>query len=326
MSISQEQLLSYDTYLVAFSGGKDSLAALLHLLESGVDKSKIELMHHVIDGREGSTLMDWRCTDSYCKAVADAFDIPIYYSWRVGGFEREMCKENDIIAPVKFECPDGTIAQAGGLKGKVATRRMFPQQAADLKTRWCSSVLKIQVCEMAIRNQKRFEGQRTLVLTGERGEESTQRSKYAQFETHKADARTGKGRHVDHWRPVLNWTEQQVWDIIKFWKVNPHPAYQMGFGRVSCAGCIFGDANQWASLLKINPEQVHAIAAHEDDFGKTISTKKISVLEQAAKGKPYAAINRFRSELASSETYDDYIITPNWSLPAGAFTKGCGSL
>ena len=42
-------LAVYDRILVAFSGGKDSLAALLHLLELGVDPARIELHHHDVD-------------------------------------------------------------------------------------------------------------------------------------------------------------------------------------------------------------------------------------------------------------------------------------
>ena len=37
--------LSNDRVLVAFSGGKDSLAALLHLLDLGVAPDRIELHH-----------------------------------------------------------------------------------------------------------------------------------------------------------------------------------------------------------------------------------------------------------------------------------------
>jgi tRNA(Ile)-lysidine synthase TilS/MesJ len=55
--IPQPNLTSYDKIIVYFSGGKDSLACLLHLLEQGVDPAKIELWHHEIDGREGSELM-----------------------------------------------------------------------------------------------------------------------------------------------------------------------------------------------------------------------------------------------------------------------------
>ena len=51
----------YDKYIVAFSGGKDSTACFLHLLECGVPVEKIELWHHDIDGR-GRTFMDWEVT------------------------------------------------------------------------------------------------------------------------------------------------------------------------------------------------------------------------------------------------------------------------
>lgn len=37
-------------YIVAFSGGKDSVAMVLHLLEIGVPKESIHLHHHDVDG------------------------------------------------------------------------------------------------------------------------------------------------------------------------------------------------------------------------------------------------------------------------------------
>lgn len=47
----------YDIFIVCLSGGKDSIAAYLRLLEAGVDKSKIELWHHKID-EENQPFMD----------------------------------------------------------------------------------------------------------------------------------------------------------------------------------------------------------------------------------------------------------------------------
>ena len=52
---------AYRRFVVAFSGGKDSLAALLHLLGLGVPAHAIELHHHDVDGH-GPTFMDWPCT------------------------------------------------------------------------------------------------------------------------------------------------------------------------------------------------------------------------------------------------------------------------
>lgn len=81
-------VLSYDRIVVFFSGGKDSVACVLHLLECGVDPERIELHHHLVDGREGSSLMDWPVTDAYCQAFADAFSLKLYFSWKERGFER----------------------------------------------------------------------------------------------------------------------------------------------------------------------------------------------------------------------------------------------
>jgi len=50
-------LLSYDHYIVMFSGGKDSAALYLALRDTGVPNTKIELWHHEIDGREGASLV-----------------------------------------------------------------------------------------------------------------------------------------------------------------------------------------------------------------------------------------------------------------------------
>ena len=49
----------YDRIVLCMSGGKDSIACLLNLIDIGVDLSMVELWHHDVDGREGSTLMDW---------------------------------------------------------------------------------------------------------------------------------------------------------------------------------------------------------------------------------------------------------------------------
>lgn len=41
---------SYDLYLIAFSGGKDSVALFFFVLEANIPKHKIILCHHLVDG------------------------------------------------------------------------------------------------------------------------------------------------------------------------------------------------------------------------------------------------------------------------------------
>lgn len=317
---------AYDRVVVAFSGGKDSIACVLHLLESGVARERIELWHHLVDGREGSTLMDWPCTEAYVRAFAQALGIAVYFSWRVGGFEREMLREDERTAPIVFETPNG-IRTAGGRGGRRGTRRRYPQTSADLKVRWCSGYLKNHVGTAALRNQHRFRTGRTLFVTGERAGESTNRASHAAFERHEADLRTGRAyqRHVDHWRPIHRWTETEVWAVAERWRINPHPAYRLGFGRVSCALCIFASAHQVATLLAINPAQVVANAAYESAFGTTIH-RSLPLMERAARGRPYRAADPADVRAALSRTFDEPMILPpgTWHLPPGAFGEAAG--
>ena len=326
--MSRIDILSYDHYLVMFSGGKDSVASYLSLREAGVDNDRIELWHHDIDGREGSHLMDWPCTRAYCEAFAAAFAVPISFSWREGGFEREMLRNQTDTAPVIFEQPGGTRGRAGGDSGHLGTRRRFPQVSGNLQMRWCSSSLKIDVATAAIRNQDRFLRQRTLVITGERAEESAARAKYCDFEPDRTDKRESAklARHVDHHRPIHQWGEAEVWAIMRRWSVNPHPCYRLGWGRCSCAGCIFGSNAQWASLRKVNPTQFAEIAVYEESFGTTIRRSKETVIAAANIGQPYDAITQALIEEAMDHAWAGVIILPagTWALPAGAFGDSTG--
>lgn len=321
-------LNEYDHIIIAFSGGKDSTAAFLHLLERGVDLDKVELWHHEVDGRETGTFMDWEVTSDYCRKFAEAFGVPLYFSWRIGGFRRALYRENQRTAPVKFETPDEGIKQTGGTRGKKTTRRMWPAKSGDLMTRWCSSKLKIDVGRAALAGQSRFENKKTLFITGERAQESAKRAKYNEFEIHKTDNRDGKRvvRHVDHWRPVLKWSEEEVWEIIERHNVRAHPAYFLGFGRCSCAGCIFGSPNQWKTLSEINPELFNELADTEEDLDHTIDNEE-TVREMAARGRRWDGDDSY-IDIANSESYTAGIFVEDgsWELPSGAFGENCGAI
>lgn len=330
--MSTPDVRTYDIILVAFSGGKDSVASLTEVLAKLPisEWHKVELWHHLVDGREGSTLMDWPVTSAYCQAVADHFGLEYYESWKEGGFEREMSRKEDPTAPFHFETPSGEIEITGG-QGPENTRRKFPAVSADLTSRWCSSYLKIDVMASAIRNQDRFRGKRTLVITGERAEESLARSKYEEFEPHRADLRDGKRyqRHIDHWRPVLYWKEERVWSAMEVHNIVPHPCYYLGWSRCSCAGCIFGSADMFKTLRHINPHQFDNLADYEDKFDFTMK-RKVSLVELVETGSLYEANDfDYWSQIATSHTYDrpiDFLPEERWELPKGAYGESsCGA-
>lgn len=334
---------AYDRVLIMFSGGKDSIALIKAALDAGVPRSRIELWHHDVDG-QGDAFFDWDCTPGYCRAVAEALRLPIYFSHKVGGILGEMMRTDALTQPIEFQVPGGGWRRTGGTRGEATTRRNWPAKVASLTTRWCSAYAKIDVAAAAINNQPRFEQGRTLVLTGERGEESAARAKYKAFEPHRSDPRSDPKwvghqdgrrpkRWVDHWRPVLRWTEQQVWDAMRALGIVPHPAYRLGWGRVSCLTCIFGSPHQWATIRAVMPDRFALIREREQMLGKTISHEgrrgPVTVDEIADRGRPYAAALAQPELVAvarSVEWLGGPVLTNDWQLPAGAFGEKAGPI
>ncbi|WP_052948021.1 phosphoadenosine phosphosulfate reductase domain-containing protein [Aneurinibacillus tyrosinisolvens] len=222
-SIELLPLEDYDSILVSLSGGKDSVACTLHLLELGVPKEKIELVHQSVDGSEDDIqLFDWPSITSYCNSFSELLGIPISYQWRRGGILGEMLRKDSLTGDVYY-MDNGQIFHLPTKNGKESTRLKWPAMSADLRMRWCSAYVKIDVFRRVLNNHPRYTGtleepKKILVVTGERREESYNRSKYAEAEIH---ASNSKRRLVHAWRPCINWSEQEVWDIFERWNYFP---------------------------------------------------------------------------------------------------------
>ena len=166
-------LEDYDKIIVLFSGGKDSLACVLDLLERGVPREKIELWHHDIDGGHPTRKMDWPVTQNYVRAVAEYLGIALRVSWRVNGFWGEVYRlgaswpiqYTDLASGETLECPlSEKQVRSNQLREKILSdlereelegmglRVKFPAKSGSLATRWCSSILKIMVADTVIRN------------------------------------------------------------------------------------------------------------------------------------------------------------------------------
>lgn len=319
----QEKLKECDRILLAISGGKDSVCCLELMVRMGF-KNKIELHHHDVDGGE-ETFFDWAITQSYVQAIAKHYEVPLFISYRVGGFKKEMLRSDEPTAEVRYQIPGGEWRSTGG-KGKSNTRRKFPMPSFNLLIRWCSSYLKIAVFAAVIANQKRFDGKKICVVTGERAEESAARAKYPEIEPHRTNCQK---REVWHCRPILHWSTEKVWCVMQEAGIVAHPAYYLGYSRCSCRSCIFLNVHDWATLKKIDPEIIKTITNYETEFNSTISYDKqrkkkgLPQLNTAEKAKLGTArkIDPKWKAIANSKVWDMtiYVNPKDWELPIGAF-------
>jgi len=306
--------------VVAFSGGKDSIAMVLYLLEQGIDPQRIHLHHHNVDGR-GRRLFDWQCTESYCQAFAQAFNLKLFISYREGGIFREILRKNEPLQDICYQLePSGPFLRIKSKKNALNTRMKFPAVSSNLLIRWCSSVVKIEVLISVVRRHPAYSNE-LFVLTGERRLESRARSKYKEFDLYPAAT---KSRKATLCRPILAWSEPHVWEIISRWKVQPHPAYMIGWGRCSCQLCIFSSPDLWATTNIISPEKVNAIALIEKQINFTLYNNQ-NIKSMVATGKPLSNLSPYWVAQATRE-FTAPIICAHWELPIGAYkTQSAGA-
>lgn len=97
----------------------------------------------------------------------------------------------------------------------------------------------------------------------------------------------------------------------------------MGWGRLSCMYCIFGNSNQWQSAKTVDQIRFNKIATYERRFGVTIR-RDGNIIDAARKGKPYPAITPELIKEAKKIEYNEPVFVENWVLPSGAFGDNTG--
>lgn len=352
-----DPLETYDLFFVLFSGGKDSVASVLNLLELGVPKDKIVLIHHEIDAGSDKK-MDWPATKPYCLAFAEAFGLEIRFSFREGGFWGEVYRYGS-KQPVQFQDADGSMkriepqawARSQELKNLMLQAELegnlelfkkydeelrgygyrfkFPAKAADLSSRYCSGVLKIEVGSVAIAHQVDTKKDcKIMVLSGERRGESTNRSNYNMMELHRTHAPVRNKRIVHHFRNVIDFSERDVWEVLKRNRVLPHPCYSVGWGRASCACCIFSSPSHFAGIRELLPSYYENIRQSEIELQFTLDNK-LSIDEFVGNARSCVVHSEKQAihQLLTGEIRAEDIVLPEgveWTYPAGAFRQGIG--
>ena len=173
---------------------------------------------------------------------------------------------------LKISVADSVIAALDAMDSVGGSRLLFPAKGTTHQGRWCSGTLKASVQD-AVTSNAMSENTRILVVSGERRGESTGRSRYNEIEKHRTNAEKKAHRMVHQWRAVIDWSEKDVWEIIKRHHINPHPCYRAGWNRCSCCCCVFSSPRHLKGISEILPDVFEALKEDERELDFTFDAK-----------------------------------------------------
>ncbi len=267
-----------------------------------------------------------KCMELKEKCMEDMEEALKQYGYRMkfpaksGDLSRRWCS-----AYLKIAVADSVISNLDRLEQleELGGRRLkFPAKGGTHQGRWCSGSLKAAVQDSVTSNLEKTKGNvKVLVVSGERRGESRGRAMYNEMEVHRTNAEKKSHRIVHQWRPVIDYSEKDVWEVLKRHNANPHPCYRAGWNRCSCAQCIFSTPKLFAGIRELYPEEYAALKQDEIILGFTLDNKcDLDTFVGDAKSCVYHGDARAIHNLITGEfTPDDVYVKGEWKYPAGAF-------
>lgn len=228
-------LRQFNKILISVSGGKDSHAMLWLVRDladrQGVPRDRLLAMY-------ADTGMEWHNAGKHVQTLCKAAGI-----------------ELATVHPVR--------PMLETFKGRIKTPQFRP--FPHTKCRFCTSYHKVDPLDKLAR---RFLS-KLLKVTGERWSESKARSTYTEFVS--VPRLNSRERQVFGWRPMLTFSEADIWSMVRDTGVSRHVCYDMESTRLGCAGCIFSKDHELRIEMRENPHIYEALDRLEVESGCTMS-------------------------------------------------------
>lgn len=214
-------------HIASVSGGKDSVAMSLWLAEQGIEHRRV--------------FMDtgWEHPDLYAHLD--------YLEGVLGPIERIYPPMPDLPADVlaDVEAIEALVGVSpSGFVRWAVHKGMFPSR----RRRYCTQELKVRPFLQWVDALDAD----VVNVVGIRAEESAARAKLPERELMPG------AEHIEVWRPLLTWTEEQVIEIHQRHGVVPCPLYLRGSTRVGCWPCVQADKAELEQLA-IDSRRVMAL-------------------------------------------------------------------
>lgn len=246
--------------VICISGGKDSLAMWLMAIEAGVDFVPV----FADTGHEHPVTLDYL---EYLESrLGTVQRVKADFSARIEG-KRQFIRERWPVTLVS-ECGLSTEIAARTIQIALDTLKptgvpfldlcMLKGRFPSTKARFCTTDLKnIPVREQVVEPLLNKYDE-VVTWHGVRAQESPARALLAAWDE---DADDTRGLHV--YRPILQWTFQDVFAMAARHGIEPNPLYKQGCSRVGCMPCINVNKAELREIFSRWPEEIERVAQWE---------------------------------------------------------------
>lgn len=229
-------------YIVAFSGGKDSVATWLYL------SRVLELPRIVCTFADTGHESDQ--TYGYLDSLVREHGLPLV---KIEPILADMGADlNPTACCERLGLPatPQSLLESLTMERLAVLKRRFPGK----QSRFCTTILKLRPMLRWMR--KNCDTADTIRVTGERAAESAARAAKPEYED---DRLFG----FPIWRPIHQWCWANVFAIHVRYGVPPNPLYMRGCSRVGCYPCIFANKRELAAMSRHDPEAFDRLGAME---------------------------------------------------------------
>lgn len=247
---TQELIDAGALFVINHSGGKDSQAMMVRLLEF-IPKAQILVIHASLGE------VEWEGALEHAEQQAKFAGVPFLVARSVKTFF-EMVEHRFKVRPG----PDSPC---------------WPSAS----NRQCTSDLKRGPIEREVRRYAKAHGFTTIVsCLGLRAQESPGRAKKPQLRLNERGSVAGRTWY--EWLPIHELSTEEVFSTIREAGQRPHRAYEAGNDRLSCVFCIMGSAKDLKNGAKHRPDLLRKYIEIEDRTGYTMHMSRRSLRDIVA--------------------------------------------
>lgn len=242
--------------VISISGGKDSTAMLLLAIEQGKDFEAVfaDTGHeHPLTIEYVTEYLPQRLGIEIRRVAADFSGMfehrreVVRTKWAKDGVPQER-----IDAALEVLKPTGSaFLDLCLLKGR------FP----STMRRFCTAELKTATIKNLVHLPLLASGEDVDSWQGIRHDESRARSCAVERQFVLKDENTGA--ELWNYRPILEWTAADCFDLLKRHMVAPNPLYKLGMTRVGCMPCINCRKSELAEIARRFPDEIARVEKWE---------------------------------------------------------------